>query len=107
MKLVYSLKAPILVDSAESEIMRALRMQGRISRDQAALDISRVSGKMIGDVLQWWLPLATTHLSIKLSRVSSKAGIIGAISLALDYLFVVENNPHFASKSKEVMSTYH
>jgi hypothetical protein len=39
--------------------------------------------------------------------MGSKAGIIGAISLALDYLFVVENNTRFASKSKEVMSTYH
>lgn len=109
--------------------------------DQAALDIIRESGKMIGDVLaslvnffnpshifigggisnfgnhllvairqavlQRSLPLATTHLSIKFSRMGSKAGIIGAISLALDYLFVVENNTRFASKNKEVVSTYH
>ena len=109
--------------------------------DQAALDIIRESGKMIGDVLaslvnffnpshifigggisnfgnhllvairqavlQRSLPLATTHLSIKFSRMGSKVGIIGAISLALDYLFVVENNTHLVSKSKEVMSTYH
>src|SRR5215207_4486528 len=108
--------------------------------DQAALDVIRESGKMIGDVLaslvnffnpshifigggisnfgnhllvairqavlQRSLPLATTHLSIKFSRMGSKAGIIGAISLALDYLFVVENNPHPGSKSKEVVSTY-
>ena len=107
--------------------------------DQAALDIIRESGKMIGDVLaslvnffnpshifigggisnfgnhllvairqavlQRSLPLATTHLSIKFSRMGSKVGIIGAISLALDYLFVVENNTHFVSKSKEVVST--
>jgi glucokinase-like ROK family protein len=104
--------------------------------DQAALDIIRESGKMIGDVLaslvnffnpshifigggisnfgnhllvairqavlQRSLPLATTHLSIKFSRMGSTVGIIGAISLALDYLFVVENNTHLASKSKEV-----
>lgn len=109
--------------------------------DQAALDIIRESGKMIGDVLaglvnffnpshifigggisnfgnhllvairqavlQRSLPLATTHLSIKFSRMGSKVGIIGAISLALDYLFVVENNTHLVSKSKEVISTYH
>jgi glucokinase-like ROK family protein len=109
--------------------------------DQAALDIIRESGKMIGDVLaslvnffnpshifigggisnfgnhllvairqavlQRSLPLATTHLSIKFSRVGSNVGIIGAISLALDYLFVVENNTHVLSKSKEVVSTYH
>jgi glucokinase-like ROK family protein len=108
--------------------------------DQAALDVIRESGKMIGDVLaslvnffnpshifigggisnfgnhllvairqavlQRSLPLATTHLSIKFSRMGSKAGIIGAISLALDYLFVVENNPHPGSISKEVDSTY-
>jgi glucokinase-like ROK family protein len=58
-------------------------------------------------VLQRSLPLATTHLSIKFSRMGSKVGIIGAISLALDYLFVVENNTHFTAKSKEVMGTYH
>ena len=108
--------------------------------DQAALDVIRESGKMIGDVLaslvnffnpshifigggisnfgnhllvairqavlQRSLPLATTHLSIKFSRMGSKAGIIGAISLALDYLFVVKSNPHPGSKSKEVVSTY-
>jgi glucokinase-like ROK family protein len=96
--------------------------------DQAALDIIRESGKMIGDVLASLvnffnpshifigggisnfgnhllvairravlhrsLPLATTHLSIKFSRMSSNAGVMGAISLALDYLFTVEDNPH-------------
>src|SRR5919106_5106111 len=109
--------------------------------DQAALDIIRESGKMIGDVLaslvnffnpsdifigggisnfgnhllvairqavlQRSLPLATTHLSIKFSRVGSNAGVMGAISLALDYLFVVENNTHVLSKNKEVVSTNH
>jgi glucokinase-like ROK family protein len=96
--------------------------------DQAALDIIRESGKMIGDilaslvnffnpshifigggianfgnhllvairraVLQRSLPLATTHLSIKFSRISSDAGVLGAISLALDYLFALEDSPH-------------
>ena len=51
--------------------------------------------------------LATTHLSIKCSRMGSQAGIIGAVSLALDYLFVVENNARVPSKSKEVVGTYH
>ena len=96
--------------------------------DQAALDIIRESGQMIGDILATLvnffnpshifigggianfgnhllvairkavlhrsLPLATTHLSIKYSRISSNAGVMGAISLALDYLFTVEDNPH-------------
>jgi len=97
--------------------------------DQAALDIIRDSGKMIGDVLAGLvnffnpshifigggianfgnhllvavrravlhrsLPLATTHLSIKFSRVGPNAGVMGAISLALDYLFAIEDSPHF------------
>lgn len=96
--------------------------------DQAALDIIRDSGKMIGDVLASLvnffnpshifigggianfgnhllvairravlyrsLPLATTHLSIKFSRVGSNVGVMGAISLALDYLFAIEDSPH-------------
>lgn len=96
--------------------------------DQAALDIIRDSGQMIGDVLASLvnffnpshifvgggitnfgnhllvairravlhrsLPLATTHLSIKFSRVGPNAGVMGAISLALDYLFVIEDNLH-------------
>jgi glucokinase-like ROK family protein len=96
--------------------------------DQAALDIIRESGQMIGDVLASLvnffnpshifvgggitnfgnhllvairkavlhrsLPLATTHLSIKFSRMGSNAGVMGAISLALDYLFTIEDNPH-------------
>jgi glucokinase-like ROK family protein len=45
-------------------------------------------------VLHRSLPLATTHLSIKFSRVGSNAGVMGAISLALDYLFAVEDNLH-------------
>jgi len=97
--------------------------------DQAALDIIRQSGQMIGDVLASLvnffnpshifigggianfgnhllvavrravlhrsLPLATTHLSIKFSRVGADAGVMGAISLALDYLFAMEDSPHF------------
>src|SRR5215212_3697408 len=97
--------------------------------DQAALDLIRDSGQMIGDVLASLvnffnpshifvgggitnfgnhllvairravlhrsLPLATTHLSIKFSRVGSNVGVMGAISLALDYLFVMDDNPHF------------
>ena len=96
--------------------------------DQAALDIIRESGEMIGDVLASLvnffnpshifigggianfgnhllvairravlhrsLPLATTHLSIKFSRMGSNTGVMGAISLALDYLFTIEDNPH-------------
>jgi predicted NBD/HSP70 family sugar kinase len=96
--------------------------------DQAALDIIRQSGRMIGDVLASLvnffnpshifigggianfgnhllvairqavlhrsLPLATTHLSIKFSRMGSNAGVMGAISLALDYLFTIEDSPH-------------
>ena len=96
--------------------------------DQAALDIIRDSGQMIGDVLAGLvnffnpshifvgggitnfgnhllvairravlhrsLPLATTHLSIKFSRVGPNAGVMGAISLALDYLFAIEDNLH-------------
>ncbi|HSL44626.1 MAG TPA: ROK family transcriptional regulator [Anaerolineales bacterium] len=45
-------------------------------------------------VLHRSLPLATTHLSIKFSRMGSNAGVMGAISLALDYLFTIEDNPH-------------
>ena len=45
-------------------------------------------------VLQRSLPLATTHLSISFSRLGSDAGIIGAIALALDYLFAIEDKPY-------------
>ena len=40
------------------------------------------------------LPPATTHLSINFSRVGSNVGVMGAISLALDYLFAIEDNLH-------------
>jgi glucokinase-like ROK family protein len=96
--------------------------------DEAALEIIRASGLMIGDVLAGLvnffnpshifvgggianfgnhllvsirravlrrsLPLATSHLSINFSRASSNAGIIGAIALVLEYLFMVEDDPH-------------
>jgi glucokinase-like ROK family protein len=96
--------------------------------DQAALDIIRASGIMVGDVLASLvnffnpshifigggianfgnhllvairravlhrsLPLATTHLSIKFSNMGSDAGVTGAIALALDYLFVIEDDLH-------------
>lgn len=45
-------------------------------------------------VLQRSLPLATTHLSISFSRMGSDAGITGAITLAMDYLFAIEDTPH-------------
>ncbi len=45
-------------------------------------------------VLRRSLPLATSHLSINFSRASSNAGIIGAIALVLEYLFMVEDDPH-------------
>lgn len=45
-------------------------------------------------VLQRSLPLATTHLSISFSRMGADAGVIGAIALALDYLFVIEDDLH-------------
>jgi glucokinase-like ROK family protein len=96
--------------------------------DEAALEIIRASGQMIGDVLAGLvnffnpshifvgggianfgnhllvairravlrrsLPLATTHLSIHFSRAGSNAGIIGANALVLEYLFMVEDDPH-------------
>src|SRR5690349_7972201 len=99
--------------------------------DQAALDIIRDSGQMVGDVLaglvnffnpshifiggrianfgnhllvairravlQRSLPLATTHLSIKFSRMGSDAGITGAIALALDHLFAIKDNPRLVA----------
>ena len=98
--------------------------------DQAALDIIRESGKMIGDVLaslvnffnpshifigggianfgnhlliaikravlRCSLPLATSGLDIVFSRMGSNAGVLGAIMLALEYLFIVENDLHFS-----------
>ncbi len=45
-------------------------------------------------VLYRSLPPATTHLSVNFSRVGSNAGVMGVISLALDYLFAIEDNLH-------------
>ena len=45
-------------------------------------------------VLHRSLPLATTHLSIKFSSMGSDAGVTGAIALALDYLFAIEDDLH-------------
>jgi glucokinase-like ROK family protein len=98
--------------------------------DEAALEIIRASGQMIGDVLAGLvnffnpshiyigggianfgnhlliaikravlrrsLPLATTNLTINFSRTGSNAGVLGAIMLALEYLFVVEDDLHFS-----------
>lgn len=44
-------------------------------------------------VLRRSLPLATTHLAINFSRMGSEAGVTGAIELAREYLFVIENQP--------------
>jgi len=98
--------------------------------DEAALEIIRASGQMIGDVLaglvnffnpshifigggianfgnhlliaikravlRQSLPLATTNLAINFSRIGSNAGVIGAITLALEYLFVVKDDLHYS-----------
>lgn len=99
--------------------------------DEAALEIIRASGQMIGDVLAGLvnffnpshifitggianfgnhlliaikravlrrsLPLATTNLAINFSRTGSDAGVLGAITLALEYLFVVENDIRYST----------
>jgi len=46
-------------------------------------------------VLRRSLPLATTHLSINFSRMGRDAGVTGAVALAREYLFVVEDQPFF------------
>lgn len=114
---------------ANGDILRAEDVNAACREgDQAALDIIRSSGQMVGDVLASLvnffnpshifigggianfgnhllvairravlhrsLPLATTHLSISFSRMGADAGIIGAVALALDYLFVIEDDPH-------------
>jgi predicted NBD/HSP70 family sugar kinase len=90
--------------------------------DEAALDIIRESGEMIGDVLAGLvnffnpsqifigggisnfgnhllvsirravlhrsLPIATTQLQINFSKIGADAGIRGVIALALEYLFI-------------------
>ena len=47
-------------------------------------------------VLRRSLPLATSGLDIVFSRMSSDVGVLGAIMLALEYLFIVENDFHFS-----------
>lgn len=98
--------------------------------DQAALDVIRTCGRMIGDVMASLvnffnpshifigggvanfgnhllvairrailfrsLPLATSNLSINFSIMGSDAGVTGAVTLAGEYLFVVEEHPHFS-----------
>lgn len=98
--------------------------------DEAALEIIRASGQMIGDVLAGLvnffnpshifitggisnfgnhlliavkravlrrsLPLATSNLTINFSRTGPDAGILGAVMLALEYLFVVEDGLRYA-----------
>jgi glucokinase-like ROK family protein len=98
--------------------------------DEAALEIIRTSGKMIGDVLAGLvnffnpshifivggvsnfgnhlliaikravlrrsLPLATANLVLNFSRTGSDTGVLGAIMLALDYLFIVEDDLHYS-----------
>jgi glucokinase-like ROK family protein len=108
--------------------------------DQAALEIIRSSGQMVGDVLAGLvnffnpshifigggianfgnhllvsirravlrrsLPLATTHLSINFSRAGADAGIIGALALAVEYLFLVENDQRPAAAEMTVPSQF-
>jgi glucokinase-like ROK family protein len=47
-------------------------------------------------VLRRSLPLATSNLTISFSKTGSDAGILGAISLALDYLFIVEDDMNYS-----------
>jgi glucokinase-like ROK family protein len=95
--------------------------------DQAALEIIRSSGQMVGDVLAGLvnffnpshifigggianfgnhllvairravlrrsLPLSTRNLSINYSRMGPEAGVTGAVALAREYLFVIEDQP--------------
>ena len=95
--------------------------------DQAALEIIRTSGQMIGEVLaslvnffnpshifigggitnfgnhllvairrsvlRRSLPLATTNLTINFSHMGADIGVTGAVTLARDYLFVVDGRP--------------
>ncbi len=47
-------------------------------------------------VLRRSLPLATRNLDINFSRTGVDAGLMGAIMLALDYLFVLDDERHYA-----------
>jgi glucokinase-like ROK family protein len=96
--------------------------------DQAALEIIRASGQMIGDVLAGLvnffnpshifigggvtnfgnhllvsirravlgrsLPLATRDLAINYSHMGPEVGVSGAVALAREYLFVVDDQPY-------------
>jgi glucokinase-like ROK family protein len=44
-------------------------------------------------VLRRSLPLATRNLSINFSRMGPEAGVTGAVALAREYLFVIEDQP--------------
>jgi predicted NBD/HSP70 family sugar kinase len=44
-------------------------------------------------VLRRSLPLATTNLSINFSHLGPEAGVTGAVTLAREYLFVIEDHP--------------
>jgi glucokinase-like ROK family protein len=52
-------------------------------------------------VLRRSLPLATSNLTISFSKTGADAGILGAISLVLDYLFIVENETHYSFLKRE------
>ena len=105
--------------------------------DQAALEIVRASGQMIGDVLASLvnffnpshiflgggitnlgnyllvairqavlhrsLPLATIHLSINFSRMGAEVGVIGALALAREYLFVIDGHPFLTTETPSFM----
>lgn len=45
-------------------------------------------------ILKRSLPLATKHLSINFSRAGADAGVIGAIAMASEYLFAIEDAPN-------------
>lgn len=52
-------------------------------------------------VLRRSLPLATSNLTISFSKTGSDAGVLGAIFLVLDYLFVNENELHYSFLREE------
>ena len=50
------------------------------------------------------LPLATSDLVISFSRTGADAGVLGAIMLALEYLFVVEDDLQFSFLSRQAVA---
>jgi uncharacterized membrane protein len=64
------LTAPILVDSAEAEIMRALRRQGRISRSEVA----SITGWSKAKVSQQIRSLVTKGLLVEIGEGTSQGG---------------------------------